>query len=119
MEVKEMMENLPIIIENKDEEELDKLLCEAVIYILDNHWKFLIEVLFDLEADPPFEMRQGKLVIGYEKEENGFCKMRLLSIGAILSKDLKEEDVSFDEKAAYLEKLLPIIPWQERKRRKK
>ena len=118
MEIREMMENLPIIIESKNEKELDKIFCEAVTIVLENQWNFLIEVLYDFHLDKPFELRQGKLVIGYGKEENGFREIRLLSIGAILSKDLEEEGVSFDEKAAYLEKLLPLIPWQVKKRKK-
>ena len=54
MEVKEMMEKLPIIIENKEEEELDNFLCVAVTYVLENQWDFLTEIIYDFYAEKPF-----------------------------------------------------------------
>ena len=117
MKVKEMMEKLHIIIENKEEEELDNLLCVAVTYVLENQWDFLTEIIYDFYAEKPYEIRQGYLVIDYGEEKDGFREMKTILVNAILSKDLKMEEVSFWEKAEYLQKFLPLIPCMERKRR--
>lgn len=115
MQLKEMIEKLPIIIGKQKEEELDHILCEAVQLALENNWNFLLEIIYDFQMDNPV-LRQGYLVIGYEQPKDGFKKMKTVPMEAILSKDLKGiEEISFEDKASYVKQLVYRIPCQERK----
>ena len=109
--VKEMEQRLKACKIKKDMGECDGILCDMVLYILENRWDFVLDIIY-----PPFDNgdggRDGMLVLKRKDSGNGYFALYGVFLSDIKKGCAECGTVGFKEKTDFIKKTLALIPIQ-------